>query len=287
MQHKGGIIRHTVDFFLETRNSVLLLILALSLGAAAVLMMPREEEPQIIVPLADVYVYFPGASSKEVETLVATPLERLLWQIDGVEYVYSTSYRDFAVVTVRFFVGENREDSLVKLYNKIQQNIDSVPQGVSSWLVKPIEVDDVPIVTLTLHSKEHDDHELYRMGEELLGRLDAVKNISRSGITGGRKREMRVEIDPDQCSAMQVSPLLVAQLLGAADSSLTAGKFEKTNREFSVTTGPFLLSRNDVEALVVGSYQGRPVYLRDVGKVSDGPEDSWNHTRFGLGPASG
>ncbi len=282
-----GFVRGIVDYFLETRNSVLLLIFALALGVSAVLLTPREEEPQIIVPMADVYAFFPGASAEEVETLVTTPLEKLLWQIDGVEYVYSTSYRDFALVTVRYFVGENREDSLVKLYNKINSNADQAPPGVTSWIVKPVEVDDVPIVTLTLYSKTHNDHELYRMGEELLARLDSVENISKTGISGGRKREVRVELDPEQCAAKGVSPLQVAGVLKGSDASLTAGKFEKSNREFSVTTGPFLLSRADVESLVVGVYQNRPVYLRDIAEVSDGSEEVTNYTRFGFGPASG
>ena len=130
MSSEKGFVRGTVDYFLETRNSILLLILAVALGISAVLLTPREEEPQIIVPLADVYAFFPGASAEEVETLVATPLEKILWQIDGVEYVYSTSYRDFAVATVRFYVGEDREDSLVKLYNKINMNLDLVPQDL-------------------------------------------------------------------------------------------------------------------------------------------------------------
>ncbi len=287
MSSEKGFVRGTVNYFLETRNSILLLILAVALGVSAVLLTPREEEPQIIVPIADVYAFFPGASAEEVETLVATPLEKILWQIDGVEYVYSTSYRDFAVVTVRFYVGEDREDSLVKLYNKINMNLDLVPPGVTSWLVKPVEVDDVPIVNLTIFSDRYDDHELHRMGEELLARLDSVKNISRTGIVGGRRREIRVEIDPDLCAGMNVSPLQVAKTLQGADASLTAGVFERFNVEMKVTTGPFLMSKRDVETLVVGVYQGRPVYVKDVARVLDGPEEVKSYTRFGYGPASG
>jgi multidrug efflux pump subunit AcrB len=146
---KRSLPTRIVDKFLDGNLSVILIVLSLLAGVAALLLTPREEEPQIVVPLADVYVQMPGASAEEVETLVATRLEKLLWQVDGVEYVYSMSRPDLAVVTVRFFVGEDRVDSLVKLHNKIQTNIDLVPPGVTGWVIKPVEVDDVPIVNLT------------------------------------------------------------------------------------------------------------------------------------------
>ena len=149
-----GILTGIVRTFLTSHLSLILIITSLCLGAAAIILTPKEEEPQIVVPLADVYVSAPGASPAEVEKLVATPLERLLWQIDGVEYVYSMSRQDMAVVTVRFFVGEDREESLVKLHNKINMNIDTVPAIVKGWVVKPIEIDDVPIVNLTLYSNQ-------------------------------------------------------------------------------------------------------------------------------------
>ena len=157
---------------------------------------PREEEPQIVVPLADVMVSAPGATAAEVERLVTTPLERLLWQIDGVEHVYSQSRRGRAVVTVRFFVGQDRERSLVKLYNKIAMNTDTAPPLVKGWVVKPVEIDDVPIITLTLHSARYSDYELRRMAEEMLFYLSQAPDISRTGIVGGRPRQLRVELLP-------------------------------------------------------------------------------------------
>ena len=180
-----GVIVSIVGRFLEGRQSLLFLIFAFCLGAAALLLTPKEEEPQIIVPMADIFVQAPGASAEEVEKLAATPLERLLWQIDGVEYVYSTSRRDSAVVTVRFYVGENREDSLVKLHNTIMNNTDLVPAIVKGWVVKPVEIDDVPIVTLALYSDQYDDHALRRMGEELFHRLAELEDISRLAVVGG------------------------------------------------------------------------------------------------------
>ena len=160
------------------------------------LVTPREEDPQIVVPLADVLVSVPGASAREVERQVATRLEKLLYQIDGVEYVYSTSFPSQAIVTVRFYVGEDRERSWVKLHNKIQANIDQVPPGVTGWVIKPVEIDDVPIVNLTLYSDRYDDYPLRRMAEELEIRLQGVNNAGRTYIVGGRPRQVWVRLSP-------------------------------------------------------------------------------------------
>jgi len=203
----GGLIVNIVRQFLTSRLSILFILFSLSMGAAAILATPREEEPQIVVPLADVYVQAPGVSAEEVEKLIANPLERLLWQIDGVEYVYSISRRDMAIVTVRFYVGEDRERSLVKLHNKIAMSIDQVPPIVRGWVIKPIEIDDVPIVNLTLYSERYDDHQLRRIGEEVLSRLSKVKDISRAEIVGGRKREVRVELIPERMTGLGISAL--------------------------------------------------------------------------------
>ncbi len=146
-----------VKIFLESNLSLILILLATWWALAALWLTPREEDPQIVVPLADVYVNFPGHSAAEVEQLVSTPLEKMLYQIDGVEYVYSMSREDQAIITVRYYVGEDRERSLVKLYKKLDENLDMVPPGVTGWVVKPVEIDDVPIVTLTLASATSDD----------------------------------------------------------------------------------------------------------------------------------
>src|SRR5512139_1343190 len=147
-----------VKVFLESNLSLILILLATVVGLAALGLTPREEDPQIVVPLADVYVQFPGRSAAEVEQLVTTPLEKLLYQIDGVEYVYSMSRPDQAIITVRYYVGEDRERSLVKLYKKIDEHRDTVPPGVAGWVVKPVEIDDVPVVTLTLAAGNGDRH---------------------------------------------------------------------------------------------------------------------------------
>ncbi|MCD4804709.1 MAG: efflux RND transporter permease subunit, partial [Desulfobacterales bacterium] len=277
----SGFIARIVRRSISSHLSIILLILSLCLGISAILVTPKEEEPQIVVPLADVYVYAPGSNATEIEKLVATPLERLLWQIDGVEYVYSMSREDMAIVTVRFYVGEDRENSLVKLHNKITMNIDAAPPIVKGWVVKPVEIDDVPIVNISLYSDRYDDYELRRIGEEVLSRLSKVKNISRAEIVGGRKREIRVELLPERMSGLGVSLLEVQRTLQGADASVTAGKFSRFNKEVTVTSKSFLSSSNEVSSLMVGVHNGRPVYLRDIANIFDGPEESESYSRIG------
>lgn len=276
-----GIIPGIVRPFLSGTPAIILLIISLFLGFGAIMITPREEDPQIVVPLADIFVQAPGARPGEVEKLVATPLEKLLWQIDGVEYVYSMSRHGMAIVTVRFYVGEDREESLVKLHNKIMMNIDIVPPIVEGWVIKPVEIDDVPIVNLALYSDDYNDHELRRIGEEVLWRLSRLPDISRTTITGGRPREIRVELLPERMSGMNISLLQVRQVLQAADASLTAGRIDRQNRNITISGDSFLTSVKEVDDLVVGIYEGRMVYLRDIAMVTDGPSEVESYTRFG------
>ncbi len=179
-----SLVARIVAVFLQGNLSMLMVLLTLIVGGVALYVTPREEEPQIVVPLADVMIRVPGASAAEVEKQVSTNLERLLYQIDGVEYVYSMSRPGMAVVTVRFYVGEDREDSLTKLYNKIAMNQDIVPSTVAGWIVKPIEIDDVPFVNVTLWSEENDDFRLRRVAEQVSIELQSVPNTGRTSIVG-------------------------------------------------------------------------------------------------------
>jgi multidrug efflux pump subunit AcrB len=277
----SGLIPAVVRPFLSGPPALIVLVISLCLGATAILITPREEDPQIIVPLADIYVQVPGADPEEVEMLVATPLEQLLWQIDGVEYVYSVSRRGLAIVTVRFFVGEDRLESLVKLHNQITMHIDRVPPIVEGWIIKPVEIDDVPIVTLALYSEQHDDHELRRIGEEVLWRLSRIQDISRTEIIGGRPREIRVALLPEQLTAHNISLLRVNQILAAADVAISAGAIDRFNQHFTVATNSFLRSVQDVKDLVVSVHEGRPVYLADIAQITDGPAEVAHYTRLG------
>lgn len=276
-----------VRTFLGSNLSLILILLATLLGVVALLVTPREEDPQIVVPLADVYVNFPGHSAAEVERLAATPLEKILYEIDGVEYVYSTSREGQAVITVRFYVGEDRERSLVKLYKKIDEHRDVVPPGVTDWVVKPVEIDDVPIVTLALASNSPDPMTLRRVGEEVAQRLARVKDVSRAYVVGGRPRVVQVYMDPQRMQAYHVSPLEIDRAVRAANVKQTAGDFRNADAVVRVEVGPAFEDVGQIRDLVVGVFDGRPVFLKDVATIEDGPEEVANYVRHGWGPARG
>lgn len=280
-----SLTQRVVEVFLRGNLSVMLILISLLCGAVALLVTPREEEPQIVVPLADVYVQVPGASAEEVERQVATRLEKLLYQIDGVEYVYSMSRPGLAIVTVRFYVGENRENSLVKIYNKIQSNTDQVPASVAGWVVKPVEIDDVPAVNITLYSDRYSDAELRRLAEEIEIKLQSVKNTNKTMVIGGRPRRVRVEVDPAQLGARNLSPLEIARALQVGNVTLPAGKFDRTNQEYLVDAGVFFEGVEAIRNLVVGVQEGRPVYLHEVADIRDGPAEVDTYTWIGFGPA--
>lgn len=272
-----------VEAFLEGNLSVLLILVSLFCGAVALAVTPREEDPQIVVPIADVLVSMPGASAREVERQVATRLEKLLYQIDGVEYVYSTSYPSQAVVTVRFFVGEDRERSWVKLNNKIHSNIDQIPPGVTGWVVKPVEIDDVPIVNLTLFSNRYDDFALRRMAEELEIRLQSVKNAGVTHLVGGRERQVSVQLSPARMASRGVALQDLQRAVAGAGAAVPAGALVQGNEEVRLDAGRFLRSVREVEDLVVGVRDGRPVTLKEVADVRDGPAEPSTYTRILLG----
>ncbi|MGD0517225.1 MAG: efflux RND transporter permease subunit [Thermoguttaceae bacterium] len=276
-----------VKIFLDSNLSLILIILAALVGLAALGLTPREEDPQIVVPLADVFVNFPGHSAAEVEQLVATPLERILYQIDGVEYVYSMSREGQAVITVRFYVGEDRERSLVKLKKKIDENLDIAPPGVTDWIVKPVEIDDVPEVTLTLSGKTSDYMTLRRVAEEISQRLSGVKDVSRAYVVGGRERVVQVEMEPDRMAAYHVSPLALQQAVQGADVQKTAGQIRRNDRLIRVDAGLPFYDPRQLGDLVVSVSDGRPVFLKDVARVVDGPEEVDSYVRHGWGPARG
>ena len=282
-----GVIRRVVGRFLDGRNALLLLLAALALGAASILGTPREEEPQIVVPLADVFIDAPGFAAEEVEQLVATPLERLLWQVEGVEYVYSRSERDRAVVTVRFFVGEDREDSMVRLRDKIDANLDLVPPIVRSWLIKPVQIDDVPILTLTLSGEGYDEYALRRIAEEMKARLDALPELSQTSVVGGTPREVRVEVIRERLQARDLTLLEVADAVRRADVSLPAGEFDRLDLRVPLSSEGGFRSIEELSELVVAVRDDLPVRLREVAIITDGPAEAESYTRIVYGRAAG
>lgn len=280
-----GITGKIVEAFLISKLPVIFIVAALLAGAAALVLTPREEEPQIVVPVIDVMINMPGASASEVENLVTINLERKLWEIDGVEYVYSTTRAGSAVVTARFYVGQNREDSIMKTHSKIMSYVDHVPPGVTGWVVRPVEIDDVPLVTFALYSRVYSDFDLRRVADEIVHRLQGIQDTGRTYVVGGRKRQVRVLIRPDMMSSRQVGMLDLERALKGANVNLRAGTMDVFNREIVVDVGPFLRSVEEVRDLVVGVHEGRPVYMRDVAEIYDGPAEIASYTRllFGQG----
>jgi multidrug efflux pump subunit AcrB len=272
--------------FIHSKLTPLLLIFSVLLGAFAITKLPREEEPQIIVPMSDVFVQMPGASAKEVEARVTQPLERLLWEIPGVEYVYSTSSPGMASVIVRFKVGEDEERSMVRLTDKLASHADIIPPGASPPLVKPRSIDDVPVLAVTLYGEGARGDQLRKLAAELRERIKQVDGVSEVTITGGERRRIRVAFDPERLAARGLSPLSIAGSLQAANQRLPAGALTRDDRELLVETGTVLRDVRDVGSVVVGASQGRPVFLRDVATLDDGPEVPSTYVRFGGGAAA-
>ncbi|MCB9784308.1 MAG: efflux RND transporter permease subunit [Candidatus Omnitrophica bacterium] len=278
-----------VGYFLQGPFPVLLIVISLIAGFVALVLTPREEEPQIIVPLADVFVNAPGLSAEQVARQVSTPLEKLLYQIDGVEYVYSMSHPGQSVVTVRFYVGEGREASLIKIYNKLYSHLDLVPKEVESWVVKPVEIDDVPIVIATLWSRDpekYDDYALRRIAEEAEIKLQSVPKTNAISIVSGRPRTIRIEMDPEAMAGHRTTPLDLDFALSASNKRVDAGGFENLNRVIQVQSGDFIQSAEELSNLVVNVVDGIPVYLKDVAKVFDGPDEIESYSWIGFGPAA-
>ena len=285
--HEQSLPIRIVSKFLYSNLSILLILLSVVLGAAALTLTPREEEPQIVVPVADVIVNYPGRSAAEVEQHISTRLEKLLYQIDGVEYVYSMSRPGQSVVTVRYYVGEDREKSLIKLYNKIQSNVDIVPPGVSGWVIKPVEIDDVPVVTMSLSSASSDAASLRRVAEEVVDRLQGVPNTGITSIVGGLPREMRVDLKPEALAAYSLAIPQVTEAIRAAGTAVRSGDFSRGDQRVVVDAGSLIKDARQLASIVIAVNGARPVYLRDVAAVSDGPAEAGSYVRFGRGPAWG
>ncbi len=279
-----GIAGKLGHYFMESKLTPIIIVFAIALGVFAVYNTPREEEPQIIVPMMDIFVPFPGATPKDVETKVTSPLERKLWEIPGVEYIYSTSMTDMSMITVRFYVGEDPERSLVKLYNKLMYNMDMMPPGASMPLVKYRSIDNVPILALTLWSSRLDEYELRRVAAEARTDIKKIDKTSIIDIIGGQTRQINVRLDPSQLRAYHISPLQIAGMLQKANAQMTSGQFQQENKEIVVETGEFLTNRQDVENLVVGVANGQPVYLKNVAQVTDGPGEPDSYVFLGTGP---
>ena len=267
----AGTVAHA---FINSKLTPLFIAGALLAGAFAVLMTPREEEPQIIVPMLDVFVSMPGASPAEVQERTTIPMEQLLREVPGVEYVYSISQPGMSMLVVRFYVGTKEEDAIVKTYNKLYSNFDRIPQGVSPPLIKVRSIDDVPILALTLWGKHYDSYQLRQIAAELEHQLKQIDDVSETKIIGGLPRQVRVVLDTQRLAAYGMTAGAVAAQLQQANARSISGSFAQDNQEFQVEAGRFLGKADDLKQVVVGVYQGKPVYLRDVAsEIVDGPAE--------------
>ncbi len=283
---KEGLAGKIAKGFLTSKLTVLLMIVFMVIGVYSSFLIPREEEPQIDVPMADIFVGYPGADPTEVESRITKPLEKIISNIKGVEYVYSTSMNEAGLVIVQFYVGEDIERSLVRLYDEINKHMDQMPEGVTLPLVKTRSIDDVPMLGLTLWSETYDDYQLSRISQELTNEIEKVRDVSITKRVGGRNRQLRIILDPEKAADMGLDFLRVGQSIRANHSQMAAGNFYVQDQEFRVTTGNFFQSKEDLEQLVVGTNTDQPVYLKQVARIIDGPELSKNYVFFGHGAAN-
>ncbi len=283
---KLGIAGRLAHTFIDSKLTPLIIAASILLGVGAVAVLPREEEPQIVVPIIDVFVPMPGASAKEVEQRVTYPMERLLWEIPGVEYIYSTSSPGMSFAVVRFEVGEDEEDAIVRLNQKMAANFDLIPPGAERPLIKPRSIDDVPILALTLWSPRYDHFTLRRIAAQLEEEIKQVSHVSEIKLIGGQRRQALVSLDTARMAAYGVSPGAIAARIAESNQLSASGAFSRGDQEFLVETGGFLTTIDEIAGVVVGVFDGRPVYLRNVAEVVDGPEEPVNYVLFGSGPAS-
>jgi len=265
-----GIAGRLAAALLHSKLTPLAILASLLLGVYAVVALPREEEPQIIVPMVDVFVEMPGASPTEIEQRVTRPLEQLLWEIPGVEYVYSTSSQGHALVIVRFLVGQDEERALVRLNQKLASNANVIPPGASAPVVKARSIDDVPIMALTLWGRGYDDVTLRELGLHLQEALKEIPDIAEIDVIGGRPRQISIELDPPALAARRLDPLLVWQQLQAANTRSGTLRVVNANTSARVETGRWLESLEDVRGMIVGHVANAPVYLSDVARVTSG-----------------
>lgn len=276
-----GFSGRIAEFFINSKLTILLMIALMIIGVYSSTLIPREEEPQIIVPMADVMVGYPGASPAEVENRVVKPLEKIISNIKGVEHVHSMAMNGRAMIIVQFYVGQDTERSYVKLYDELMKNKDIFPKGVSEPMVKTRSIDDVPMLGLTLWSEKYDDYQIRQISEEVTSEIKKIKDVSLTSVIGGRARQLKVILDKDKMAESNVDALGVMQMIQANNGSSQSGSFSSNDQEFLLTTGQFLASQEDVENLVVGTSQNMPVYLKQIAKVEDGAASPSNYVSFG------
>ncbi len=282
MNQPLGIAGKLARAFLNSKLTPLVVVGSLVLGVFAVMAIPREEDPQIQVPMLDVMTAMPGASPAEVEQRVTNPVESLMHEIPGVQYVYSISSPGKSLVIVRFLVGTSEEDALVKAYSKLYSNADRMPVGTSQPLVKVHSIDDVPILAVTLWGEHYDGYQLRQMADEVQNTIRQIPDVSETTVIGGQPRAMRVVLSSAKLAAFGIAPETVVQQLKAANARTQAGEFAEGNQEILVDAGNLFRDTADLAGVVIGVTNGHPMYLRDVAdKIVDGPAEATDYVLFG------
>ncbi len=280
-----GLSGNIAKAFLQSKLTILLMFAFLLIGGYSTLLMPREEEPQIQVPMADIFIGYPGASPKEIETKVAAPMEKIISNIKGVEYVYSTSMNGQAMLIVQFYVGEDIERSLVKLYSELMKNMGGMPRGISMPLIKTRAIDDVPVFGFTLWSSHYDDFKLRKMAQELTNEVKKIPDVADVNIIGGRSREIKVMPDKDKMAQHHVDFLTISKALQGNNSQMQNGTLAQYDTAYSVTTGNFLANAEDVGNIIVGINGQQPVYLKQLATIEDAPQVPSQYVAMGYGKA--
>lgn len=284
---ENGISGKIAEAFIKSKLSILLMLAFMLLGLFSIYFIPREEEPQIEVPMADIMIGYPGATPQEVESSVVQPIEKIISNIKGVEHVYSTSMNGMGMLTVQFYVGEDVERSLVKLYNEMMKNMDRMPQGATMPLVKSRAIDDVPALAFTFWSDKIGDYQIRQVAEVVGNEIKKIPDVAQVNIVGGQSRQVKVMLDKDKMAQSKLDFGAIAQSLQANNAQMQSGNIVTGDMVYSVQTGNFFANVDDVKNLIVGTNDNQPVYLYQIAEVEDGPEVPKQYVSFGYGAASG
>lgn len=284
---ENGISGKIAGAFIKSKLSILLMFAFMLLGLFSIYFIPREEEPQIEVPMADIMIGYPGATPQEVESGVIQPIEKIISNIKGVEHVYSTSMNGMGMLTVQFFVGEDVERSLVKLYNEMMKNMDRMPQGATMPLVKSRAIDDVPALAFTLWSDKMGDYQIRQVVEVVGNEIKKIPDVAQVNVVGGQSRQVKVMLDKDKMAQSKLDFGAITQTLQANNAQMQSGNIVTGDMVYSVQTGNFFTNVEEVKNLIVGTNDNQPVYLYQIAEVEDGPEVPKQYVSFGYGAASG
>ena len=276
-----GFAGRLASAFIDSKLTPLFIIASLLLGYLAVVLLPREEEPQIKVPMIDVMVAMPGASPKEVEERLSIPMEKLLYELPGVEYIYSTSMQGQSLLVVRFYVGESLETSIVRLNQKLATNFDRIPKNVQPPLIKPHTIDDVPVMALTFHGKNYDHYTLRRIAAQVDDSIKNISEVAETKLIGGTRRQLTIRFDPLLLASRNLTLDEIVPHIQQVNSQIHSGSLHSLDQEILLQTGTFLRNSQEIGRIVVGVYGGKPVYLNEVATIIDGPEEPSSYVLYG------